>query len=133
MRLTLKIFAWFEPQGRIRSDNTPFNEISIESRMENWAIDLSRISHGFEPGQEMVNFFSCELEKGRIARPPYSQNVTTDSLAVQPWMPTDEPHAKALGRWRTSHRTFGRFAGNQDLIPPTNIFIIGCASFWPAI
>ena len=84
MRLTLKIFAWFEPQGRTRTDNTPFNEISIESRVETWAVDFSRISHGFEPDQEMVNFFSCVLEKGRAARPPYSQYAATDSLAVQP-------------------------------------------------
>ena len=83
--------------------------------MKTWTVDLSRISHGFEPDQEMVNFFSCELEKGRTARPPYSHYVTADSLAVQPWMPTDEPHEKALDRWRTSQKTFGRFTGNQDL------------------
>ena len=51
MRITLKIFAWFEPQGRIRSGNTPFNEISIEIRMKSWAVDFSRISHGFGPGK----------------------------------------------------------------------------------
>ena len=97
MRLTLKIFAWFGPQERIRSGNTPFDEIWIESRMENWAVDFSRISHGFEPVREMVNFFSCELEKGRTSRPPYSQYVTTDSSAVQPWMPTDEPPCEGAG------------------------------------
>ena len=84
MRLTLKIFARFEPQGRTRTDNAPFNEISIESRVETWAVDFSRTAHGFGPDQEMVNFFSRELGKGRAARPPYSQYAATDSLAVQP-------------------------------------------------
>ena len=40
LRLALKIFARFEPQGRIRAENTPFSEISTDSRMKSWAVDF---------------------------------------------------------------------------------------------
>ena len=83
--------------------------------MRDWAVSLSGISGILQPEQEMTNFFSIELERGRTARPPYTPYVTTDSLATAPWMPPDEPHSKALGRWKASQVTFHRNTGSQDL------------------
>ena len=42
-RLTLKIFPWYEPRGRIRTDNAPYNEVCVGERMRKRAVDLSRI------------------------------------------------------------------------------------------
>ena len=71
LRLKLKIFAWFESQWRIRAGDTPFDEISIDSRMKSCAVDSSRIARGFEPGQEMVNFPRANLRKAGQRDPPF--------------------------------------------------------------
>ena len=83
--------------------------------MRDWAVSLSGIAGGLQPGQEMCNYFSIEIERGRTSRPPYSPYVTTDSLASTPWMPPDEPHAKALERWVAIHVTSHRHTGGQGL------------------
>ena len=117
LRLTLKIFSWFEPNGRGRADNIPFNEVCIGERMKKWTMNLSRIGACIEPDQDMVNFFSAQLEVGRTARPPMSPYVTADSLATYPWLPADDPHAKALVKWRNGQKPPNRFTGDQDLSP----------------
>ena len=66
-------------------------------------------------GQEMANFFSRELENGRAERPPFAPYVVPGSLAEAPWLPTDFPRKRALGRWKASRLTYRRFVGNQDL------------------
>lgn len=63
----------------------------------------------------MANFFSAELERGRVARPPYAPYLVADSLAAAPWLPSDETHARALDKWQSAQRTFRRHTGNQDL------------------
>ena len=72
LRLTLKIFSWSKPNGRGRADKIPFNEVCVAGRMEKWAMNLSRSGACVEPDQDMVNFFSAQLEVGRTARPPKS-------------------------------------------------------------
>ena len=85
LRIFLEIFGWFEPHGRIRGGLAPpFEEIDIENRLTHRAADLSRIGGCLTPDQEMANFFSADLEKGRMARPPYCPYVVSDSQAVRP-------------------------------------------------
>ena len=84
LRGDLAIFPRPDPNGRTRADNIPFNEVCIGERMEKWAMNLSRIGACVEPDQDMVNFFSAQLEVGRTARPPMSPYVATDSLATYP-------------------------------------------------
>ena len=115
MRLTLKIFAWYEPHGRMRTELAPFTEVCIGERMKKWSVDLSRIATCLEPDQDMVNYFSAQLEAGRTSRPPLTPYITTDTLTTSPWMPTDEPHSKAHERWRMGQKSFNRFTGDQDL------------------
>ena len=115
LRLVLRIFAWFEPHGRLRDGTQVADEISIDRRMRDWSVSLAGIAGPLQPEQDMTNYFSTELEKGRISRPPYTPYVTVDSLASYPWMPTDDPHHKALDRWKTNQTTFNRYAGSQDL------------------
>ena len=116
MRLTLKIFAWFEPSARIRdAANVGFEEIDIEHRVSSWAVDFSALRGLLAPVRDMTNFFSAELERGRAARPPYVPYVVADSLAAQPWLPADETHGRSLGKWQATQRTFHRHTGNQDL------------------
>ena len=76
---------------------------------------LTRIGPRIEPDQEMVNFFSAQLEVGRTARPPMSPYITTDTLGCYPWMPSGDPHMKALEKWRTGARSYRRFTGDQNL------------------
>ena len=115
LRLVLRIFARFDPPGRLRDGTQAAGEIAIGRRMRDWSVSLSGISGPLQPEQDMTNFFSSELEKGRIARPPYTPYVTADSLAVYPRMPPDDPHRKALGRWEANQLNFNRFTGGQDL------------------
>ena len=116
LRLTLKIFAWFEPAARIRdAANTGFEEIDIEQRMQSWTVDFSALRGLLVPDQDMTNFFSAEIEKGRVARPPYIPYVVVDSLAAPPWLPADDTHARALDTWQATQRTYNRYTGNQDL------------------
>ena len=79
LRLALKIFSWFEPNGRNRAGNIPFNEVCIGERMKKLSMGLTRIGACVEPDYDMVNFFSAQLEVGRTARPPMSPYVATDS------------------------------------------------------
>ena len=115
LRLVLRIFAWFDPHGKLREGAYAADEIAIDRRMRDWSVSLSGIAGPLQPEQDMTNFFSSELEKGRIARPPYTPYVTTDSLASYPWMPPDDPHHKALDRWKSNQTNFNRFTGGQDL------------------
>ena len=116
LRMTLKIFAWFEPATRTRDPNSyTGEEISIESRMKCWTADFSRISGLLKPDQDMANFFSAELERGRIARPPFTPYIIPDSLASYPWLPADDPHRMALERWKANQATYNRYTGTQDL------------------
>ena len=115
LRLILRIFAWFEPHGRLRGGAQVADEIAIDRRMRDWSVSLTGIAGSLQPEQDMTNYFSSELEKGRISRPPYVPYVTVDSLASYPWMPPDEPHNKALERWKTNQSTFHRMTGDQDL------------------
>ena len=116
IRLKLKISAWFEPHGRIRgATNTNSEEIDIDHRAKSRTADFPRLTNGLVPDQDVVNFFSVELEKDRIARPPYAPYVIADSLSAVPWIPTEETHARSLGKWKVNHRTFHRNTGNQDL------------------
>ena len=56
------------------------------------------------PEQDMANFFSGELERGRLSRPPYTPNVAADSLSRFPWIPSGEPRAKAPAAYITPVR-----------------------------
>ena len=57
LRLTLKIFSCFGPNGRTRADNIPFDEVCIGGgRVGKWAMGLSRIGACVEPDQDMVDF-----------------------------------------------------------------------------
>ena len=115
LRLTLKIFARPEPSARIRdAANTGFEEIDIEQRMSSRAVEFSAFRGLLIPDQDMAKFFSAELEKGRISRPPFAPYVVEDTLAAQPWLPADETHGRALERWHTAQRVFRRHAGNRD-------------------
>ena len=70
LRMALKISSWFEPNGRGRADNIPSGDVCIGERMEKRPMRLTRIGPCIEPDQDMVNFFSSQLEVGRTARPP---------------------------------------------------------------
>ena len=112
MRLTLEIFALFEPSAKIRdAADTGFGEIDIERRMRSWAVDFSDMQGLLATGQDMANFLSAELEKGRLSRPLYVTYVGTDSLATQPWFPAGETHVRSLGKWQANRRTFHRHTG----------------------
>lgn len=56
--------------------------------MGNRKLDLSALRGAIGPDLEMSNRSPHELERGLIARPPYSPYVISDSLAA-PWMPTN--------------------------------------------
>ena len=116
LRLTLKIFACFGPQTRMRDGGQhSFDEVDIGKRTRCWSTGLSGLAGILAPDQSMANHFSAELERGRTARPPYKPYVTTDSIAKEPWLPSGEPHIRSLGRWKASQLSFHRFAGKQDL------------------
>ena len=64
LRPTLKIFAWFEPHGRIRdAANSNFDEIDIDHRMKSRAADFPQLTNGLVPDQDMVNFFLGRARK----------------------------------------------------------------------
>ena len=63
----------------------------------------------------MANYFPAVLERGRAARPPYAPYVVTDSPAAHPWLPADETHGRAPGKWEATQRTPHRRTGNKDL------------------
>ena len=94
-RTIFKIFTWFEPHGRCKDGSTVvFDEIDIGRRILTWPTDLSGIASVLAPGQVRANFFSLELEKGRIAWPPFKPYLFADSLAEPPWFPSGGPHAE---------------------------------------
>ena len=115
LRRALKIFAWFAPVNLRDGCHPSHDEIAIEKRMGNWRLDLSALRGALEPDLEMTNIFSQELERGRIARPPYTPYVVAESLAIPPWMPTDDAHNRALEKWRVNQKTYHRHTGSQDL------------------
>ena len=116
MRLFLEISGWFEPRGRIRGGlSTNFGGIDIDGRMGQWATDLSGIPGILMPDQEMANFSSVDLEKGRVARTPFAPYEVADSIASNPWLPADEPHARSREKWRATQKGFNRYTGSQDL------------------
>ena len=81
MRLLFRIFAWFGPSAKLRDSARGGEEIDINRRMRTWSADLSPITGPLRPEQDMANFFSGDLERGVLSRPPYTPYVTTDSLA----------------------------------------------------
>ena len=97
MRLIFRIFALFDPSGKLRDPARTGEEIDINRRMRTWSADLSPIIGPLRPEQDIANFFSDELERGRQARPPFTPYVATDSLARHPWQPAVGHPAKALG------------------------------------
>ena len=48
-----------------------------------------------------------------MALPPSAPYVVADSMAVHPWHPTDDPHARPMGKRRATHQGFNRYAGSQ--------------------
>ena len=94
MRLIFRIFAWFGRSGKLRDSARGGEEIDINRRMRTWSADLATITGPLHTEQDMANFFSGELERGRLSRPPYTPYVATDSLAFYPWHPPGEPHTK---------------------------------------
>ena len=115
LRLILRIFAWFEPHGRLRDPHHGVDEIDTNRWMRDWAVSLPGITGILQPEQEMANRFPTELERGRTSRPPYTPYVTVDTLNSFPWMPPGEPHRKALDRWKAIQVTFHRNTGGQYL------------------
>ena len=116
LRATLGISTWFEPVSRTRDPNSyTGEEISIESQMKCWASDFSRISGLLKPDRDMTNFFSSELERGRIARPPFTPYIVTGALSSYPWLPADDPHRTALERWKANQATYNRYTGTRAL------------------
>ena len=103
MRLVFRIFARFGPSAKLRDPARGGEEIDISRRMRTSSADLSTITGPLHREQDMANFFSDELERGRCARPPYTPYVTTDSLAAHPWLPSGDPHTKALSPIPTPH------------------------------
>ena len=83
--------------------------------MRTWATDLSGIGPTLAPGRTMANFFSLELENGRISRPPYKPYVVADSLAEPPWFPSDGPHTRSLEKRQATRKNSNRYTGIQDL------------------
>ena len=63
--------------------------------MRTWSADLSTITGPLRPEKDNADFFSGELERGRLSPLPYIPCVATDSLARYHWLPSGEPHAKA--------------------------------------
>ena len=115
LRLTLNIFAWFEPHGRMRDAvNANFEGIEIDRRMKSRAVDFSHLANGLVPVQDMVDFALLRSKRG-IARPPFAPYAIADSLSAAPWIPADETHAMALVKWQGNHRAFRRKTGNQDM------------------
>ena len=115
LRLTLAIFAWFDPSAKIReAANTGCEEIDMEQRASSRAVGFSALKGLLAPGQDMANFFSAELERCRIARPPYAPYVVTDSLSAHPWLPAGETRVRPLGKWQANQRTSRRHTGKQD-------------------
>ena len=77
--------------------------------------DLSGISSVSAPGRAMSYFFAPDLEKGRIARPPFNPYATADSLEAHSWLPSGGPRAWCLGKRGASQKSVGRYTGSQDL------------------
>ena len=116
LRMIFEIFTWFDSHGRGKDGSTVvFEEIDIGRRMRDWSAGLSVLSPVLPPDQAMANFFSLELEKGRIARPPYKPYVVAESLAEPPWFPADETRARSSEKWQASQKNFNRYTGSQDL------------------
>ena len=84
LRLILEIFSRFEPNGLSRVGNIPLNDVRVGERMEKWAISLPLIGTFVELEQDMVTFFSAQLEVGRAARPPIGPYVVADSSGTYP-------------------------------------------------
>ena len=57
VRLVLRIFAWFEPHGRLRDGAQVADEIAMDHRVMDWAVSLSGISGSLQPEQDMANYF----------------------------------------------------------------------------
>ena len=95
MRLVFRIFARCGPSAKLRDSARGGEEIDINHRMRTWSAGLSTITGPLHPEQDVANFFSVELERGRLPRPPYTPYVTADSIAPYPWLPPGEPHTKA--------------------------------------
>lgn len=114
-RLTLKIFDWFAPVSLREGCHPTRDEIAIEKRMGNWELDLSALRGALAPDLDMTNIFALELERGRISRPPYAPYVIADPLAISPWIPTDDAHIRALGKWGIGRKTYHRHNGSQEL------------------
>ena len=95
-RLIFRIFDRVGPSGKLRDPACGGEGIDISRRMRTWDADLSTIIGPLRPEQGATNFFfSGELERGRLSRPPYTPYVTTDSLARYHWLPAGDPHTKA--------------------------------------
>ena len=81
LRLTLKIFAWFESQKRMRDGGQhSFEEVDIDKRMRCWTTDLSGLAGILAPDQATANHFSAELEREAGLRAPHT-SLCQDGLA----------------------------------------------------
>ena len=96
LRLAFRIFAWFGHAGSCAILLAVVTK-SILIAACGLGRSICRLSPApLRPGRDMANFFSGDMERGRLSRPPYTPYVTTDSLACYPWLRSGDPQTKTF-------------------------------------
>ena len=75
--------------------------------MGDFKADLSSAGGFLEPTQEMANFTSLKLARGRSKVPAYTPFIAPD-VSAAPWAISSKEHDAAVSRWRTSSRVVMR-------------------------
>ena len=100
---------------RPNAKDPAFEEIAIPGRIREFKADLSSIGGFLKPTQEMANFISLEIARGRSKVPAYTPFAVPD-LSAAPWAVSSKEHDAAVSRWGTSSRVADR-EGAANSIP----------------
>ena len=63
----------------------------------------------------MANIFSGYGTRAGSTPPPYTPYVVAEPMAIQPHVPTDETHSRALDKWRIGQKRYRAHAGFQGV------------------
>lgn len=106
MQLLLQILGHFPARQlliRPNAKDPAFEELVIPERLREFKVDLSSIGAFLKPTQEMANYISLELARGRSKVPAYTPFIVPDVTAA-PWAVQSKEHEAAFSRWRNNAR-----------------------------
>ena len=106
MQLLLQILGRCHPirlKARPNAKDPDYEELVTPHRMREFSANMSGIGSLLNPNQEMDNYISLELARGRIKVPDYTPFIVS-GVSPAHWAIASKEHIAAVTRWRASDR-----------------------------